>query len=73
MDGMEVVLTLGISELFNIPRMLVKATNNIVFGRTVRYIYDDQGKVVKVLCDGEWYHGRWSLTPEIDKSTAETK
>ncbi|MFT3881726.1 MAG: hypothetical protein QM703_18960 [Gemmatales bacterium] len=61
MYGMAVAMTFGLCEVFAFPWQAMVAGQNVIFGRRIRYIYDQDGKVVQVLEEGERYNGPFRL------------
>jgi hypothetical protein len=53
-DGpaIELCITLGLSECVELPKELFVATQQVVEGRNVRFVYDAGGKVIAVFVDG---------------------
>jgi hypothetical protein len=51
--GIALVMTLGLNELWAFPMEVILLVRNAITGRNVRFVYDDQGKVKRVLIDTE--------------------
>jgi hypothetical protein len=57
LNGITFGMTLGLGELVTFPWAVISATNNLTYGTRVRFVYDQQAKVVHIFEDGDWYHG----------------